>query len=75
MTQDIEDQILEAAKKFKEAIELTGKKNVVILYTYSSPTSDSKGQDIMAGYQSDSLIQAVGSCEFIKDMFLKRKLH
>jgi hypothetical protein len=67
--QNIEDQIEEAAKKFKEAIEACGKNNVVIAYAYKTAEEDKKDH-IVCGYQAGSFTEVLGSLELIKDMLL-----
>ena len=70
---DIEDQIEDAAKKFRDAIEASEKKNVVVLYVYTTPR-EANDDVVMCGFQGQSYIHALGSVELLKDMLLSGEL-
>lgn len=67
----MDDQIYEACKQFKQAIEKMGKENVVVIYAFS--TKHPEGDAIETGFESSGYLQTLGVCEIMKHKLLNRK--
>lgn len=59
-----------AAKQFKKALEQTGKKEVVIVYSYRGKSMDGRREVIYSNFIADNFIQVLGTCDLVKNDLL-----